>query len=299
MIGMTDTTMLRGVYTALITPMTDSGLDIAAFEALIEWQIEQGVNGLVPCGTTGESPTLTHDEHKKLIEIAVKVASGRTHIMAGVGSNATSETLDLIRHAEKFGADSALVVSPYYNKPNAEGQCAHYKAVADATALPVIIYNIPGRSVIDISDDTMLKIADMCDNVIGVKDATGDLARVATLKHRAGDRLALLSGEDMTALAFNALGGQGCISVSANAAPAECAALQTASLAYDYRKAQDIHAKLVNLHEVMFCETSPAPVKYALSRMGKCKNILRLPLVSASDIACEQMDMALFELGII
>ena len=174
------------------------------------------------------------------------------------------------------------MVSPYYNKPNAEGQCAHYQAVANATALPVIIYNIPGRSVIDISDDTILKIADMCDNVIGVKDATGDLARVATLKHRAGDRLALLSASPL-----------------ANAAPAECAALQEASLNFDYRKAQDIHYKLVNLHEVMFCETSPAPVKYALSRMGKCENFLRLPLVPASDIACERMDMALFELGII
>ncbi len=296
---MTDSDMLRGVFTALITPMNEDGLDIPAYEALIDWQIEQGVAGLVPCGTTGESPTLTHAEHKKLIEVAVKTAKGRTHIMAGVGSNATAETLDLIRHAEKTGADSALVVSPYYNKPNEAGQVAHYQAVADATDLPVIIYNIPGRSVIDIADDTILKIADICDNVIGVKDATGDLARVATLKHRAGDRLALLSGEDMTALAFNSLGGQGCISVSANAAPAECAALQTASLNFDYRKAQDIHNKLVNLHEAMFCETSPAPVKYAMSRMGMCENLLRLPLVPASDIACERMDMALFELGII
>ena len=296
---MTDSDMLRGVFTALITPMNEDGLDIPAYEALIDWQIEQGVSGLVPCGTTGESPTLTHEEHKQLIEIAVKVAKGRTHIMAGVGSNATAETLDLIQYAQKAGADSALVVSPYYNKPNEAGQCAHYQAVAHATDLPVIIYNIPGRSVIDITDDTLLKIADMCPNVIGVKDATGDLARVATLKHRAGDRLALLSGEDMTALAFNALGGQGCISVSANAAPAECAALQTASLNFDYRKAQDIHNKLVNLHEAMFCETSPAPVKYALSRMGKCENLLRLPLVPAGDIACERMDIALFELGII
>lgn len=290
---------LAGIFTALVTPLKADGIDVPALEALVDWQIEQGVQGLVPCGTTGESPTLTHNEHKRVIEIVVKVAFGRTHIMAGIGSNATAETLDFARHAEKVGADSALVVAPYYNKPNAQGQIAHFKAVANATGLPLIIYNIPARSVIDIADDTLLHLADSCPTIIGVKDATGDLARVAVLHHRAGDRLALLSGEDMTALGFNALGGQGCISVSANVAPSLCAQMQDASLKGNYKLAAKIHHSLVELHQVMFCETSPAPVKFALSRMGKCSGDIRLPLVPVSDINAEKIDNVLFELGIV
>jgi 4-hydroxy-tetrahydrodipicolinate synthase len=291
--------MIKGIYTALITPMTETGIDVPALEALIEWQVQQGVHGIVPCGTTGESPTLTHEEHKRIVEIAVKVASGRVQVMAGAGSNSTAETIDLIRHAKKAGADSALLVAPYYNKPSPEGQFHHFKAAAEAADIPIILYNIPARSVIDIQDDTILRLADACPTVVGVKDATGDLARVARLHHRAGERLALLSGEDMTALGFNAMGGQGCISVSANAAPKLCAEMQEATLRGDYAAAKNIHDSLVELHEVMFAETNPVPVKYALYRMGKCRDIIRLPLVVASDVTREQVDTALFELGII
>jgi 4-hydroxy-tetrahydrodipicolinate synthase len=290
---------IHGIFTALITPMTESGIDVGALEALVEWQISQGVRGLVPCGTTGESPTLTHDEHKAVIEIVVKVAAGRAHVMAGTGSNSTAETIDLTRHAKHVGANSALLVAPYYNKPTPNGQFAHFKAVAEAVDIPLILYNIPGRSVIDISDETILRLADACPTVVGVKDATGDLARVARLHHKAGDRLALLSGEDMTALAFNLMGGRGCVSVSSNVAPALCVAMQEASLHGDYASALPIHASLVELHDMMFVETSPAPVKYAMHRLGKCRDILRLPLVPASDVVREQMDTVLFELGLI
>ena len=291
---------LTGTGVALVTPFKkDFSVDTDALTKIVNYQVDNGINYLVVLGTTAESATLNKDEKELVIKTVIEANAGRLPLVLGVGGNNTHEVTEELKSRDLSAFTAILSVSPYYNKPNEAGQVAHYQAVADATDLPVIIYNIPGRSVIDIADDTILKIADICDNVIGVKDATGDLARVATLKHRAGDRLALLSGEDMTALAFNSLGGQGCISVSANAAPAECAALQTASLNFDYRKAQDIHNKLVNLHEAMFCETSPAPVKYAMSRMGKCENLLRLPLVPASDIACERMDMALFELGII
>ena len=290
---------LKGIFTAMITPMTESGLDIPALEALTDWQIAQGVHGLVPCGTTGESPTLSHEEHKTVIEIVVKVAAGRVPVMAGTGSNSTAETIDLTRHAKKVGADCALLVAPYYNKPTPAGQFAHFRAVAEAVELPLIIYNIPGRSVIDISDDTILRLADACPTIAGVKDATGDLARVARLHHRAGDRLRLFSGEDMTALAFNLMGGVGCISVTANVAPALCARLQEASLGGDYAAARLIHESLIELHDLMFAETSPAPVKYAAYRMGKCRDIIRLPLVPARDLTREHMDTALFELGLI
>ncbi len=290
---------LKGVFTAMITPMTETGIDIPALEALTEWQITQGVHGLVPCGTTGESPTLSHDEHKAVIEVVVKVTAGRVPVMAGTGSNSTAETIDFTRHAKKAGASAALLVAPYYNKPTPDGQFAHFRAVADAVDLPLIIYNIPGRSVIDIADDTILALADACPTLIGVKDATGDLARVAKLHHRAGDRLALFSGEDMTALAFNLMGGVGCISVSANVAPALCARLQEASLEGDYLIARKLHESLIELHDMMFVETSPAPVKYAMHRLGKCRDIIRLPLVPAGDFTRERIDTALFELGLI
>ncbi|MFN7611113.1 MAG: 4-hydroxy-tetrahydrodipicolinate synthase, partial [bacterium] len=195
---------LQGAYTALITPFKAVGLDHAAFEALLEWQIAQGIDGLVPCGTTGESPTLSHEEHKTLIERTVKTARGRVPVMAGTGSNATAEAVDFTRHAEKAGADAVLVVAPYYNKPTQEGLYQHFKTVAAATGLPVIVYNIPGRSVVNISDATLARLAEDCPNIAGVKDATGDLARVSTLRRLVGDRLVLFSGEDMTAVGFNA-----------------------------------------------------------------------------------------------
>ncbi len=293
------TETLRGVFTALITPMTPQGVDVSALEKLVEWQIEQGVHGLVPCGTTGESPTLSHAEHKQVVEIVIKVAAGRVHVMAGAGSNATSESLDFSRHAQSCGADSVLLVAPYYNKPNPQGQFEHFRSIADAIDLPIVIYNIPGRSVIDVHDDTILQLADSCPNIVGVKDATGDLARAATLHHTAGDRLVLFSGEDMTALGFNVMGGQGCISVSANAAPALCAAMQNACLSWDYVQAKALHDQLIDLHDAMFADTSPAPVKYALHRMGKCQNILRLPLLPVSDVIAEYIDTVLFELDLI
>jgi 4-hydroxy-tetrahydrodipicolinate synthase len=290
---------LKGVFTALITPMTNEGIDEAAYASLIEWQISQGVHGIVPCGTTGESPTLSHAEHKRLIEIAVKVAAGRVHVMAGAGSNSTAETLELSKHAMHAGADSVLLVSPYYNKPMQEGLFAHFKKIADNVDIPIILYNIPPRSVIDIHDDTVLRLAECCPTIVGVKDATGDLTRVAKLKHRAGDRLALLSGDDMTALGFNAMGGQGCISVSSNVAPKLCATLQEQSLAGDFTAAYSTHDALIELHEVLFSETSPAPVKYAAFRLGLCKDVIRLPMVSARDLTREKIDTILFELRLL
>ncbi len=290
---------LRGNFTALVTPMTEQGVDVKALESLVEWQIQEGVHGLVPCGTTGESPTLTHEEHKQVVEITVKVAAGRVHVMAGAGSNSTDETLDFARHAQSCRADSVLLVAPYYNKPTPEGQFTHFKTVANAIDLPVTIYNIPGRSVIDIHDDTILRLAEACWNVIGVKDATGDLARVARLHHRAGERLALLSGEDLTALGFNAMGGQGCISVSSNVIPGLCSSMQEASLNGDYEAAKTLHDQLVSLHDAMFVETSPTPVKYALHQMGKCGPIIRLPLLPASPEARAQVDAALSALNLL
>lgn len=291
--------ILCGNFTALATPMHDEGVDVPRLEALVEWQIEQGVHGLVPCGTTGESPTLTHEEHKQVMEVVVKTAAGRVHVMAGAGANSTAETLDFTRYAKAIGADSVLLVAPYYNKPNAQGQFLHFKTVADAVDIPVVLYNVPGRSVIDISDETILKLAEQCWNIIGVKDATGDLARVATLHHRAGERLALLSGEDMTALGFNAMGGQGCISVTSNVAPALCTHMQNATLKGDYLEAKAIHDRLVPLHEVLFSETSPIPVKCALHKMHKCRDVIRLPLVSASDHTRQRIAEVLDALGIV
>ncbi len=272
---------LEGIFTAMVTPFKGEGIDDNALEQFVEWQIDQGVHGLVPCGTTGESPTLSHEEHKRIVEITVKTASGRVPIMAGTGSNSTAEAIDFTRHAEKAGADALLIVAPYYNKPTQEGLYQHYKAVAGATALPIIVYNIPGRSVINIADATLARLAEI-PNIAGVKDATGDLARVSTLRHLVGDRLTLLSGEDMTAVGFNAMGGRGCISVTSNIAPKACADVQNMTLAGDYSEALHIHETLVNLHSSMFCETNPVPVKYAVSLLGKCSDSVRLPLVPAS-----------------
>jgi 4-hydroxy-tetrahydrodipicolinate synthase len=290
---------IKGIFTALVTPMLENGIDEASFVKLIEWQIAQGVHGIVPCGTTGESPTLSHDEHKRLIEIAVKVAGGKVHVMAGTGSNSTAETLELTLHAKKIGADSALLVAPYYNKPMQAGLYAHFKHVADNVDIPIVLYNIPPRSVIDINDDTIMKLIDNCRNIVGVKDATGDLTRVAKLKHKAGDRLALLSGDDMTAIAFNVMGGQGCISVASNVAPKLCAQLQNLSLAGDYVQAQSIFKQLVELNEILFAETSPAGVKYAMHRLGFCQDIIRLPMVDAEDLTREKIDNILFEMRLI
>ena len=277
--------MFKGIYTALITPFKNGKLDERAFQSLVEWQIKEGVHGLVPCGTTGESPTLSHEEHNRIIDLCIEVAKGKVPVMAGTGSNSTAEAIMTTLHAKKAGADGALVVAPYYNKPTQEGIFQHYKAIAEAAKMPIVIYNIPGRSTINITDETLARLAAL-PNIVGLKDATGDLSRPYSLRAKMAAMkikkpLEMLSGEDMTAVAFNAAGGQGCISVASNIMPKRCAEVQEACLKGDYAKASKLHETLVPLNSVLFCETSPAPVKFALSLMGKCKPDLRLPLVEA------------------
>lgn len=291
--------MFKGIYTALITPFKDGKVDEKSFQSFVEWQIAEGVNGLVPCGTTGESPTLSHEEHNRVIDLCVEVSRGRVPVMAGTGSNSTEEAIMTTRHAKKAGADGALVAAPYYNKPTQEGLYQHYKAINDAVDLPIIVYNVPGRSVVNISDDTIVRLAQL-PNIVGLKDATGDLARVPTLRSKLnGKAFQLLSGEDITAVAFNVSGGQGCISVSSNIAPKACAEIQAATLAGDFIKANYLNDKLVALHNVMFCETSPGPVKYAASLMGKCSAELRLPLVGLSEGNKSQVAEVLKSLSLI
>lgn len=271
----------KGIYTALITPFNNGKVDEKAFQAFVEWQVNEGINGLVPCGTTGESPTLSHEEHKRVVELCIEAAGGRVPVMAGTGSNSTDEAIMMTLHAKKAGAESALVVAPYYNKPSQEGLYQHYKAIHDATQFPIVIYNIPGRSVVNISDDTLARLSEL-PFIMGVKDATGDLARPYTLRAKQKKNLALFSGEDMTAVAFNAAGGHGCISVTSNIMPKLCAQVQAACKAGDFAKASALHETMVPLHSVLFCETSPAPVKFAASLMNKCSGDLRLPLVEPS-----------------
>lgn len=278
--------MLKGSYTALITPFKGenaSQVDYAAYEKLIEMQIEAGTHGLVPSGTTGESPTLTNKEHDEVIEQCVKISNGRAKVLAGTGSNSTREAIERTKHAEKAGADAALVMTPYYNKPMQEGIFQHFKAIHDATDIPIIIYNIPGRSVIDITDETIARMADACPRIAGIKDATGDLSRPKSLRSLLGDReFDMLSGEDGTAVEFNENGGVGCISVTSNIAPKQCAELQEATLAGDFVKAKEINSKIAKLHDVMFAETSPSPAKYAAKLLGICDGSLRLPMVEVS-----------------
>ena len=273
--------MFRGLYTALITPFKSGTIDEKAFQSLVEWQIAEGVHGLVPCGTTGESPTLTYEEHKRIVSLCVEAAQGKVPVLAGAGANSTEEAIMFTRHAKQAGADGVLSVAPYYNKPTQEGIYQHYKAIAHAVEIPLIIYNIPGRSVVNISDETLERLSQIR-TIVGVKDATGDLARVSTLRLQAGTEFIQLSGEDMTALAFNALGGVGCISVTSNIAPKLCAELQNQSLAGNFSEALVLQDKLAALHQAMFCETSPGPVKYAASLMGKSSEDMRLPLAPIS-----------------
>jgi 4-hydroxy-tetrahydrodipicolinate synthase len=279
---MTDSKNFRGAYTALITPFKGGVVDYAQFEQFVEWQVAEGIHGLVPCGTTGESPTLSHAEHKELVARTVAITKGRAKVMAGTGSNSTAEAIEFTQAAEKAGADAALVVAPYYNKPTQEGLYQHYKAIAAATSLPIFIYNIPSRSVINISDATLARLAEI-PNIAGVKDATGDLARVATLNHLVGDRLLQFSGEDQTMVGFNAMGGVGVISVLSNLAPKLTAQIQELSLAGKYDEARALHAPLVPLVSALFTETNPIPVKFAAGLMGKCDGSMRLPLVDPGE----------------
>jgi 4-hydroxy-tetrahydrodipicolinate synthase len=279
---MTAKTAFRGSFTALVTPFANGALDEKAFRALVNWQIAEGTNGLVPVGTTGESPTLSHEEHKRVVEWTLEEARDRVPVIAGAGSNSTHEAIDLARHAEEAGADAVLVVTPYYNKPTQEGMYQHFKAINDAIGIPIIIYNIPPRSVIDMSVDTMQRLFEL-KNIAGVKDATANLARVSQQRAAMGEDFNQLSGEDATALGFNAHGGHGCISVTANVAPRLCAEFQGACGRGDYAAALKIQDKLMPLHQALFVETSPAPVKYALAVLGKCADAVRLPMVPVGD----------------
>jgi 4-hydroxy-tetrahydrodipicolinate synthase len=275
-------TSFRGSFTALVTPFRNGSVDEKAFRGLVLWQIDEGTNGLVPVGTTGESPTLSHDEHKKVVQWCVEEARGRVPVIAGAGSNSTREAIELAQHAEKAGADAVLVVTPYYNKPTQEGLYQHFKAINDAIGIPIIIYNIPARSVIDMAVDTMKRLFELS-NIAGVKDATANMVRVSQQREVLGADFNQLSGEDATALGFMAHGGHGCISVTSNVAPRLCAEFQGACLRGDYDAALKLQDKLIPLHQNLFIETNPAPAKYALSVLGKCADTVRLPMVPLSD----------------
>ncbi|MEO0831294.1 MAG: 4-hydroxy-tetrahydrodipicolinate synthase, partial [Pseudomonadota bacterium] len=270
--------MLKGSLTAMVTPLKDGALDLPALEALIEWQMDSGTHGLVPVGTTGESPTLSHEEHERVVEVTVKTAAGRVPVVAGAGSNNTTEAVRFMKHAEKVGADAALVVTPYYNKPTQAGLIAHFTALHDCCELPIIIYNIPGRSVIDMSPETMGELAKL-PRIIGVKDATGDVARVSHQRETCGKDFIQLSGEDASAIGFNAQGGVGAISVTANVAPKLCAEFQAATLDGDYHKALELHDRLMPLHTAIFKEPGLVGAKYGLSLLDKCREDVRLPHV--------------------
>jgi 4-hydroxy-tetrahydrodipicolinate synthase len=291
-------TSFRGSFTALVTPFKNGSLDEQAFRGLVEWQIAEGTNGLVPVGTTGESPTLNHAEHNQVVEWCIDQAKGRVPVIAGAGSNSTREAIELSQHAEKAGADAVLIVTPYYNKPTQEGLYQHYKAINDAIGIPIIIYNIPGRSVIDMSVETMRRLFEL-KNIAGVKDATANMVRVSQQRAEVGADFNQLSGEDATALGFMAHGGDGCISVTSNVAPRLCAEFQGACLRGDYAEALRLQDKLMPLHHGPFVETNPAPAKYALSVLGKCDETVRLPMVPVSEKTRKVVRDAMVHAGLI
>lgn len=290
--------MFRGSMPALVTPFRNGQVDFDTLKRLVEWHIAEGSHAIVPVGTTGESPTLSHDEHKQVIEVVVQTVAKRIPVIAGAGSNNTIEGIDLIRHAEKAGADAALVVTPYYNKPTQRGLIAHYTALHDACALPIVIYNIPGRSVIDMTPETMGELAKL-PRIAGVKDATGRIERVSQQRAACGPDFIQLSGEDATALGFNAHGGTGCISVTANVAPRLCAEFQEATLAGDYAKALAYQDRLMPLHEAIFIEPGLAGAKYGLSRLGLCSEEVRLPLTGLLAATKARIDAAMRHAGLV
>lgn len=290
--------MFKGSIVALITPFTDSGVDEKAFQALVEWQIAEGTHGLVPCGTTGESPTLSHAEHERVVELCVQTAAGRVPVIAGTGSNSTAEAVRLTQHAAKVGANAALVVTPYYNKPTQEGLYRHYKAIHDAVDLPIVVYNIPSRSVIDMSVETMARLAEL-PNIVGVKDATGDIARVSKTRLTMGPSFCQLSGDDATALAVLAHGGHGCISVTANVAPRLCAEFQNAWGAGKWERCLAIQDQLMPLHEALFIESNPGPIKYAASLLKRCAPQTRLPLAPLMASTQERVRHAMIKAGLL
>ncbi|MXQ12582.1 4-hydroxy-tetrahydrodipicolinate synthase [Microvirga makkahensis] len=291
-------TRFKGSITALVTPFKDGAVDEAAFRAFINWQIEQGTHGMVPVGTTGESPTLSHNEHDRVIEICVDEVKGRVPVIAGAGSNSTEEAIGFSRHAEKVGADAVLVVTPYYNKPTQEGLYRHFKAINDAIGIPIIIYNIPSRSVIDMSVETMARLFEL-KNIAGVKDATANLARASQQRQVMGPDFIQLSGEDATALGFMAHGGHGCISVSSNVAPRLCAEMQEACLKGDYATALKVQDRLMPLHTNLFLETNPSPVKYAASVLGLMQDDVRLPLIPVTEGTKQAVRSAMVHAGLI
>jgi 4-hydroxy-tetrahydrodipicolinate synthase len=295
---MTAKTSFRGSFTALVTPFKNGGVDEKAFRDLVNWQIAEGTNGLVPVGTTGESPTLSHEEHQEVVEWCIEEARGRVPVIAGAGSNSTKEAIALAQHAEQAGADAVLVVTPYYNKPTQEGLYQHFKAVNDAIGVPIIIYNIPPRSVIDMSVDTMTRLFEL-KNIAGVKDATANMARVSQQRGAMGEGFNQLSGEDITALGFMAHGGHGCISVTSNVAPRLCAEFQVACLKGDYAAALKLQDKLAPLHTALFIEANPAPVKYALSVVGRCAETVRLPMVPVAEKTRAAVRDAMVHAGLI
>src|SRR6201989_1216961 len=295
---MTAKTSFRGSFTALVTPFKNGCVDEKAFRDLVDWQISEGTNGLVPVGTTGESPTLSHEEHKRVVEWCVGQAEGRVPVIAGSGSNSTAEAVELSRHAEEAGADAVLIVTPYYNKPTQEGMYQHYKAINDAIGIPIIIYNIPGRSVIDMSVDTMKRLFEL-KNIAGVKDATANVVRVSQQRRTLGEGFNQLSGEDATALGFMAHGGHGCISVTSNVAPRLCSEFQGACLRGDYATALALQDKLMPLHQNLFIETNPSPAKYALSVLGKLSENVRLTMVPLSESAKAKVRGAMVHAGLI
>lgn len=291
--------MLRGSITALITPMRDGAVDEKAFARFVEWQIAEGTHGLVPVGTTGESPTVSHEEHHRIVEICIEVAGGRVPVVAGAGSNSTAEAVSLAQHAEKSGANAVLSVVPYYNKPNQEGLFQHFSAVARAVGIPVILYSVPGRTTVDLTVDTIARLHEAHGNIIGVKDATGSMERATMQRVKLGKDFILLSGDDSTALGFNAHGGHGCISVTSNVAPRLCAQMQDLSLSGDFVGAREINDKLAFLHKDLFMEPNPSPAKYVANRLNLCANEMRLPLVPASKATEDAMDFAMRHAGLI
>jgi 4-hydroxy-tetrahydrodipicolinate synthase len=292
------TARFRGSFTALVTPFRNGSVDESAFRSLVDWQIAEGTDGLVPVGTTGESPTLSHQEHNSVVEWCVDQAKGRVPVIAGAGSNSTAEAVELSRHAERAGADAVLIVTPYYNKPTQEGLYQHFKAINDAIGIPIIIYNIPARSVIDMSVETMKRLFEL-KNIAGVKDATANVVRVSQQRAAMGEEFVQLSGEDATALGFMAHGGHGCISVTSNVAPRLCAEFQDACGRSDFGTALRIQDKLMPLHSHLFIETNPAPAKYALSVLGRCTDTVRLPMVTLAEASKTAVRGAMVHAGLI
>jgi len=291
-------TRLRGSITALVTPFRNGALDEEALRSHVNWQIENGTKGLVPVGTTGESPTLSHKEHERVVEVCVEETKGRVPVIAGAGSNSTAEAVAFAKHAEAVGADAILVVTPYYNKPTQEGLYQHFKAINDSCGLPILIYNIPGRSVIDMTVETMARLYEL-KNIVGVKDATANMARISQQRQAMGPDFIQLSGEDATALGFMAHGGHGCISVTSNVAPALCSEMQEACLAGDYAAALKVQDRLMPLHTALFVETNPSPAKYALAVLDRMSDEVRLPLVPVSEGTKATVRSAMVHAGLI